>query len=342
MNPRIKRIFSIVAHSLDCVELRAGTWEASSHVLQDDSRSGTLLNIIKSLNGNASIQDIAAQYQIPVADVEGVLEQLKRLDAIEFGESTAFDYYINHFDATLKKYTPENTFRFPVMFVNDDDISREIARILHNETLPEKLQIKFFNDNFTTLCHDFDPKIMHEGLAFEKLVEKFESWRGHFIVFTQPFIHPIACHYVNRICYALEIPWMHVAVDGPSLFVGPIFTGKVGPCYDCFETRILMNIKQQESYLHYKEALARGAVVSPGAPMHQIIASLLASHAAIEILNYCLTEFSFAVRKVLSIYLCTMEMSYNEVLALSGCECCGSLARRDDQQLYFDVQSLIA
>lgn len=342
MNPRIKKTFSIVAHSLDCVELRAGTWDALSHVLQDDSQSRTLLNIIKSINGNSSIQDIAAQQKIPVAEVEDILEQLKKLNALEYGESTAFDYYINHFDATLKKYTPENKFRFPLLFVNDNEISREIERILINDSLPDKLQIKFSNDDLATLCNNFDPKFMHEGLEFEKLLEKFAHWQGHFIIFTQPTINPIACHYLNRICYRLEIPWMHVAVDGPNLFIGPIFTGKQGPCYECFETRILMNIKQQESYLNYKLALAQGAVVSPGAPMHKIVATLLASHAAIEILNYCLTEFSFTVRKALSIYLCTMEMSYNEVLALSGCECCGSLARRDDQQLYFDVQSLIA
>ena len=71
--------------------------------------------------------------------------------------------------------------------------------------------------------------------------------------------------------------------------------------------------------------------------MAPILRSMLASHVALEALNLAVTETSFTVSKILSIYLPTMEFTFHEVLKVPGCEACGSSAERDDRELYFDI-----
>jgi len=76
-------------------------------------------------------------------------------------------------------------------------------------------------------------------------------------------------------------------------------------------------------------------------PIEPALRSLFASHVTMEVLNYVLTEYSFTVRKVLSIYLPTMEIVFRDVLRTSACKTCGSTSLRDNQQLYFDNHALL-
>ena len=56
-------------------------------------------------------------------------------------------------------------------------------------------------------------------------------------------------------------------------------------------------------------------------------------------MNFLLTQSAFTTGKVLSIYLPTMEFSFNEVLRVPGCPACSRPAR-EDVELYFDIRSL--
>ena len=60
---RLKRHYSIVAHSDDVVELRHGTWNPLSFTLRDDSGTGVLRGVLGRLDGSHSLGEIA--------DVEG-------------------------------------------------------------------------------------------------------------------------------------------------------------------------------------------------------------------------------------------------------------------------------
>lgn len=339
--PRIKSFYSIVSHSKDCVELRTGTWSASSHVLRDDQSRGVLFDIIQSLNGTQTEAAIAESLNVALDVVSDIVSNLMDLDVLEYDATNALQHYMSHFKTTIGKYNHELQSKFPIILVGSNNISRDILRILSDEVAFDKVDIKKCDSELLELLNAMDESCFHDGLEYEKLLMRFEAWKGAFVVFTQPIINPALAQYVNKICWDLGVPWMNVAIDGSYLFVGPIFTGKASPCFECFETRMLMNIKLQESYLQYKSAMVKGLVTLPATPLHSIVSSLLASHAAMEIINYCLTESAFTLRKTLSIYLPTMELNYNEVLPLAGCGTCGPIARRDDTQLYFDVQSLL-
>ncbi len=75
--------------------------------------------------------------------------------------------------------------------------------------------------------------------------------------------------------------------------------------------------------------------------MQLLLRNLMVSHLTIEVLNYMTTRCKFTRNKVLSIYLPTMEIVFNEFLKVSNCQCCGSKIHRDDHQIYFDVQGLL-
>jgi thiazole/oxazole-forming peptide maturase SagC family component len=137
------------------------------------------------------------------------------------------------------------------------------------------------------------------------------------------------------------VSWLPASIDGPYLFIGPTIHPHGAPCYDCFEQRTLMNLKYKENYLNYKKAIAQGNVLLPNMPLHKVISHMVASYAAQEILNYTLMGTTFTQRKVLSIYIPTMEFKYNEVQPLASCDTCGSVHHRDNQQLYFDVHALL-
>jgi hypothetical protein len=102
-----------------------------------------------------------------------------------------------------------------------------------------------------------------------------------------------------------------------------------------------MHLRDGSSYVAYKEALARRSLARGRMPIEPMLRALLAAHAAMEILNFTKTNYSFVVSKVLSIFLPTMEFTYNEVLRVPGCPACGPLSERDDTELYFDVTTLI-
>jgi thiazole/oxazole-forming peptide maturase SagC family component len=181
-----------------------------------------------------------------------------------------------------------------------------------------------------------------DGLLFEEKLLVFERWRNAVLVFASRIINPVQLRLLNRICLAHRIPWLHAAIDGPFLFVGPIFVPHRSACYECLETRIMMNLRESASYQRYKLAIADRQVRFGQLPLEPVTCGILSSHASLEAMNYVLTGSSSTVSKMLAIYLPTMEFTYNEVLKLPGCRGCSPYPERDDQQLYFDMGVLIS
>src|SRR5206468_2737440 len=105
MAPRLKRHYSVVAHSPDVVELRHGTWNAVSFTLSDDSGTGALLRLIGRLDGTHSAGEIAVAEGVPEAEVKALLEELERLGALEDGSQHALDYHLDHVIPNLAPYS---------------------------------------------------------------------------------------------------------------------------------------------------------------------------------------------------------------------------------------------
>jgi bacteriocin biosynthesis cyclodehydratase domain-containing protein len=340
-NPRIKPYFSLVPHSADCVELRYGVWNPVSFTLTDDQKSGRLFELLRALDGSRSLEQLALEEQVSQEQLEDLLGYLRRLDLLETGPSTSLDYYLDNIIPPLKQGRVDDELALPVTVIGDDECGQAVVSYLRQSLPTADIARVSESDPAWRIIREADPTWLTNGLLFSERLGTFEHWRGRLLVFVTRLINPVQCQILNRVALELDIPWIHAAFDGPFLFVGPAFVPHRSACYECFEGRVMLNLRENAGYLRYKEALVRQQRKQGAMPIEGVLCGLLGAHVAMEALNYVLTRSAFTVNKVLAIYLPTMEMTFNEVLRVPGCAGCGSSAMRDQETLYFDTRALI-
>lgn len=343
-NIKIKPYFSVIAHTPDVVELRSGVWNHVSYTIQDDTNSGALYKFIKALNGSLSLSEIAKSLGMPRSEAEGIVDHLMQLNVLETEASTAFDYYTDIYTPAFKSKEKDHEVaeRTKIYVFSESMLADEIKENLIEKTLLKNIEILDDNSELWHILNNKDTSWEHNALLFEELLINFEVLKDGFIVFALDYINPILIKKFNRIATALNLAWIHAAIDGPFIFIGPLFEPSKTACYECFETRVSMNLREYGSYQKYKSAIIENKIIKNSEfPMQAALNSLMISHLNMEILNFALTGCSFTRNKVLSIYLPTMEITFNEFLKVSTCNNCGSLPHRDDSQLYFDVQGLL-
>jgi thiazole/oxazole-forming peptide maturase SagC family component len=197
------------------------------------------------------------------------------------------------------------------------------------------------SEEATRTIADNDSSWLFDGIEFHARMTVFESWQDRFVLFASSAINPFHYKVLNRASLEYGFPWMHAAIDGPFLLIGPIFVPRRSACYECFEQRVTMNLRDTARYVSYKNALVERQIKHGVVPVEPILQAMLASHAALEIVNFIRTSYSFVIGKVLSIFLPTMEFAYSEVLRLPCCPACSPVAERDDTELHFDVTALM-
>lgn len=334
---RIKTQFSIIPHSAQQVELRSGVWNPTSFIINDESNTNKLYAILKDLNGSLTTQEMAKKHHISRAEIEAILDHLQQLNVIENATPEVLNNDMEYFAVQSGGL---NDSVKNILIIGEDVICHEIKRILINTT----------HANSIATLDVTDPAIknikansqwMFDSFMLEEAVEQFSWWKDYFIVLALTRNDPLLAMRLNQMNYTLNIPWIHGVIDGPFIFIGPTFFSQAGPCYHCFEKRVTMNLREYTSYQRYKESLAVNESTENSLNKSSPVMHVLAAHLAMEIINYRHSKTCFTKSKALSIYLPTMEICFNEVLRLSGCAVCGSISHRDDQQLYYDYQTLL-
>lgn len=341
---RIKPYFSVIAHDPNCVELRAGVWNHISFRIEDNTNSDVLLNFIQALDGTRTLRDICKQRAISRSTAEGVLDQLKQLNVIENGPSSALDYYTDLFTPAFKtkQRTEQEVINHKVYLIADDNLADDICEMLINKTPIFNLDVISDKHDIYKLLNEPDEVWLNNAVLFEERVQQFNFLSDSFVIVALSQINPLFFKKFNRIATALTIPWIHAATDGPFIFIGPIFEPQQTACYECFETRVSMNLREYQAYQKYKNAIAEYKIIKHAEfPVSRMINSILSSHLIMEVFNYLLTHCGFTKNKVLSIYLPTMEIIFNEFLKVSTCKNCGSEPSKENYQLYFDLQALL-
>lgn len=339
---RLKRHYAIVAHSADIVEMRYGVWNPVSFTLTDENGSGHLLRILHRLDGKMTPEAIAAAEQVPLAEVEALINHLDELELVETGPSHAIDHYIDNIIPNLLPYGRPDTARRPrVVLLGDQPITDLVAQALGGDGSDDRPLVLRADKERRKLLAVCGAAGLHDALTFEEAARPFADWRDSLVVFASATINPVELRGFNRVSLRHRIPWLHAAIDGPFLLIGPTFVPFSSPCYECMEARVLMNLREASSYQRYKQALLEGRVAGALAPLDGILSHMLASMTAYEALNFLLTGASFTSGKFLSVYLPTMEFIFNELLRLPGCPACGSSPERDDRELVFDLRQLI-
>ncbi len=341
---KIKPFYSVVAHSVNSVELRSGVWNPTSYTLTDETNKGYLLPLILALNGEKSLSEISQELNIPRSELESLIDHLQEISAIETNPSSAIDLYFEQISPNIHAtdtYKKNVSPKWPVMLFGDNDLVSDLQKLLVNTLGEDFVSAIDSADSQIDKLENASSDWLYDGLEFEKMTEQFSSWKNNLFVLIQKNINPSLCFKLNRIFHDLKIPWVYAAIDGPFLFIGPTFNQNTA-CFECFETRISMNVKDHASYLKYKIASANQQVKnSKNFSLDPILRGLLTSHAAMEVTNFSLTGNSYTQNKVLSIYLPTMEINFNEFLRYPNCKTCGVDQLRDSQPLYFDAHKLL-
>jgi thiazole/oxazole-forming peptide maturase SagC family component len=334
---KIKRHFSIIPHSAQQVELRSGIWSPTSFVINDESNTNKLYAILKDLNGEHGVQDIAKRNNVACAEVESILDHLQQLNVLENSSVETTNYYTENL---LAQSAATGCKMDNILIIGESDIYGEIKRTLTKAGIKSTIETLNVKD---PVIKDIKANTawLFDNFMQQETIEKIAWWKDYFIVLALTQNDPLLAMRINQINFTLGIPWIHGVIDGPFLFIGPTFISKAGPCYHCFEKRVTMNLHEYASYQRYKEKLLTNDISGSSDGINSPIMQLLAAHLSLEILNYQFSKTSFTKSKVLSMYLPTMEICFNEVLRLSGCPVCGAVAHRDDQQLYFDYQTLL-
>ncbi|WP_190021232.1 TOMM precursor leader peptide-binding protein [Streptomyces hiroshimensis] len=336
-NMRIKRSVTVVGHSPDMVELRTGVWNAQSFVITDHARSGKLFSVVKGLDGALSRGELAKREDMPRTEVEAIVDHLDQLGLVEQEPATALDAYLDHVETLAAPQDPPPTDR-PVYLLGGSEPARAVAAHLAG-LVPSGVTEVPADDPARQALDRLAEEGAADSLRVTALCEAAEAWRDGLVVSVMDQVDPPHFQALNRMALEVGFPWVHGVVDGPFLFVGPTFVPGRSACYSCFERRVTMNLRESASYLAYKDALARGAVRRGRPAVLGAVAALLASHTALEVVNFLHTGSTFTIEKTLGIYLPSMEISYSEVLPLPGCPECGSLPERDDSTLYFDPRT---
>jgi bacteriocin biosynthesis cyclodehydratase domain-containing protein len=341
-NPRLMPHYSVVPHSSDSVELRYGVWNPVSISLTDDAGSGTLARVLLRLDGTRAVAEIARELDMPRSDVEVVLDQLRGLGALEeAGPRSALQHYADLATPALRTSQLSKHRPRPVLLLGDEELTGPLEATLSGRLDDCAVRRVAADDPAWLTVTEGDPGWLLDGIATQETLPVFESWRDHFLVLATTVPDPGAARVLNKVALELGIPWLHGTLDGPLVVAGPMFLPGRTSCYECFETRVTMNLRDTDSYLRYKRALVESRVRHGRAPLEPALTRLLEAHLAMETINHHLTGSGFTDQKALCVYLPTMEISFTEVLRLPGCPACAPTLERDDRELFFDVRELV-
>lgn len=339
-NPRIKRSFALVAHGPNVVELRQGVWNTVAFTLTDDGGQGKLYEVLKSLDGTQGTARIAKDHGMKTAEIEALVDHLDNLSVLEDGPTSALDYYLSESISSLRAVGDEPQAVERVVLLGDALLTAPIQQTLTASLRELPVELPGANDSARVVFETASAEALLKGLDYEAAVSACEPWRDALVVFAQSTLRPDRLTVLNRLARGAGFRWMNVALDGAFLLVGPTFDPMHGPCYECLDTRVLMNVRDSFTYQDYKNALHQHRVKHGDMPVLPAIANVLAAHAALEICNLVVAGANFTSGQLLSIYLPTMAFVYHEVLQVPGCSGCGASSERDDPELYFDLRAL--
>ncbi|MFI5776946.1 TOMM precursor leader peptide-binding protein [Nocardia sp. NPDC051570] len=309
--------------------------------MTDDASSGTLSRVLLRLDGTRTAAEIAKELDMRRVDVEAVLDQLRVNGVLdESGSRSALQHYVDLATPALRTSQASKHRARDVLLLGSDELVDVVEGHL-TEQLEVRVRRCADDDPAWTALTSNDPGWTSDGIATAEMLDVFAGWRDYFIVLATTVPDPISAKVLNRVAIELGIPWLYGTLDGPLVTAGPMFLPPSTSCYECFETRVTMNLRDSDSYLRYKRALVENRVRHGKIPLEPALIGLLASHLAMEVINYAATGSGFTNQKALCIYLPTMEIAFNEVLRLPGCPSCGSVLERDERELFFDVRALV-
>lgn len=317
---------TMIPYSMDRVELRRGVWNAESTTLEDDEATGTLWPALDLLNQGLKPSEI-------ISRVPGLTR-------------SALDDIISHL-TTIGALVQEDTesgssvkaARQVWVFSDEAALSGQIRRILDEEGLQS---VVIDNDTqpssqlFASLRLDESAdELLMEQQALE-VVSARETSTDPFLIVALAQNNPAMLRALDLLARRAGLAWLHAVVDGPALYVGPFIIPGVTASYKTFEQRVAMNLRERQSYLSWMRAATADNVNIGTSAITASVRTLLAAHVAHEATNIARGGLYTTRNKVLSVYLPTMEIAFNDVLPMAKFDAASQFDAAPD--LYYDIR----
>jgi len=336
--PAIPEYIAIVPHGTNVVEFRNGVWHSNSIFLTDESETGNLYRVCAALDGTRTVRDVARLTQIETDAVSGVVDTLVGLGLAEtdrsgllrLGTAALLGSGTDRLAASHQE----------VVVMGDPDISELVIEALSPAFKEIPVTVSSISKEAIGFCRGAGTT--DDAVERERILIGAEWMRNKFVVYCNSRVDPLACKDLNLCFLYHKSPWLYAVVDGPFVLVGPLFVPGDTSCFECFETRIAMSLRDNKGYVDYKQAIAGLPARSETTQILKLLYRPLAAHVAVETFNFTVSGRSTLIDKMLSIHLPSMEFSYHEVLRLPYCSACGAKPDRDASELYFSMRELFA
>ena len=296
-------LLSVVVASRDEVLVRFGIRSRFSHVLLDESRTGTIGPVLRAFQR-------ARASGTPLSDSLDGIEQEEVDEAIAFLlerdvlVQAGRDPARMELDLLFDRPAVEDR----VFLLGDGAHAAEVRRQLDRlplgdlEPLPE------------AALASGDAGV---GAALQRLAAVDDA----IVVVALDSFRPSMLHRVNEVMLGLGQRWLLSVVDGPLSIVGPVFEPHEGPCYAEFEIQIESTIALRDEYLMQKEQLVaeddvRRSSCSP------LASSMCAAWTATWLVHALHEAPGFNPAKALLLDYRELDLDWVEVLRLPRCPAC--------------------
>jgi bacteriocin biosynthesis cyclodehydratase domain-containing protein len=323
-NFKIDPAFSIIYHDENRVEFRSGVWNITSHCLNDDCKNNVLAKIILEIdeNGFDNVSSLSRKTSIAVKECDKVIDILQK-KKLFFTEQPA----------SLKKHPKK------IVLLDDQDVSKALLYFLKNKFPAIKIENISREELFFIEQHG--EAVFRDNLVLEKIIEQCKIlFSGSLVITITKSIDPVFYLFLNKVLHESNIAWFFTAIDGPFVYVGPLFNQIF--CFECLDHRVLMNTRQSMDYLQYKKAAMAKKIKRAVPEVENDVIHFASSLASMEISHYLTTGRCIAKQKMLSVFMPTMEFAYHKILRLPGCRVCGVDNALHGHQLHFDMGALIS
>ena len=322
----------MVPYSMDRVEFRRGVWNAESTTLEDDDATGTLWPALDLLSQGLQPPEIVSRVPgLTRAALDDVMAHLASIGALVENVEDKMD---------------GGRETRPVWVFSDDALlAGDIQQILEGEGLQA-----------TVLADDTQPSAtLFAGLRLEQSADELhmEQEASQMLALLgsapdlQPLLvvalaqnNPAMLRALDLFARRAHLSWLHAAVDGPALYVGPYVVPGATSSYRTFEQRVAMNLRERQSYLSWMRVAAADRVRAGATAVAASVRAILAAHVAHEAVSIARNGLNTTRNKVLSVYIPTMEIAYNDVLPMSRFDAPAQVETAPD--LYYDIREWLA
>lgn len=305
-HPELDPSFVPVVPNPDTVHVRAGPWTGPVTTLRDEDGDGVLGPVVESLDGTASVAELAERLGVAPAVVSAVVDELERKGFVydardrEGGETGRIA------DAELDRLGDRT-----VVVVATGGFARPAVTDLHSTGVGRVEVLSVDDEGWVP-----DDVVTVEP---ESLGSRLDAADVGVFLGDDPVPELVAK--LNERALATGTPVMYASAVGYDGVVGPFVVPGKTACYECYRRRAEQNVSAPDQYRQFERVVA-DSDRSPG-PRLDSFGSIVAGFAVVDVCRFLVNGTGYSHGRVTHLAFDVLSMEVNDVLRVPRCDACG-------------------